>query len=52
MEQILESTFWTELFNNGLNWIINELPGLLIALVLFFLAFKIIGISLKKLKLF
>ncbi len=50
MEQILESTFWTELFNNGLNWIINELPGLLIALVLFFLAFKIIGISLKKLK--
>ena len=50
MEQILESTFWTELFKNGQNWLINELPGLLIALVLFFLAFKIIGFSLKKLK--
>jgi len=50
MKQILESTFWTELFKNGQNWLINELPGLLIALVLFFLAFKIIGFSLKKLK--
>ncbi|MDA0987499.1 MAG: mechanosensitive ion channel family protein [Bacteroidetes bacterium] len=50
MEQILESNFWTELFKNGQNWLINELPGLLIALVLFFLAFKIIGFSLKKLK--
>ena len=50
MEQILESTFWTELFKNGQNWLINELPGLLIVLVLFFLAFKIIGFSLKKLK--
>jgi len=50
MEQIFESNFWTELFKNGQNWLINELPGLLIALVLFFLAFKIIGFSLKKLK--
>jgi small conductance mechanosensitive channel len=50
MEQFLESTFWTELFKNGQNWLINELPGLLIALVLFFLAFKIIGFSLKKLE--
>ncbi len=50
MKQILDSTFWTELFKNGQNWLINELPGLLITLVLFFLAFKIIGFSLKKLK--
>ncbi len=50
MKQILESTFWTELIKNGQNWLINELPGLLIALVLFFLAFKIIAFSLKKLK--
>jgi moderate conductance mechanosensitive channel len=49
MEQFLESTFWTELFKNFQNWLINELPGLLIALVLFFLAFTIIGFSLKKL---
>jgi small-conductance mechanosensitive channel len=50
MEQFLESTFWTELFKNGQNWLINELPGLLIALVLFFLIFKIVGFSIKKLK--
>ncbi len=50
MEQILESTFWAELYKNGQNWLIIELPGLLIALVLLFLAFKIIGFSLKKLQ--
>lgn len=50
MRQILESGFWSELFKNGQDWLINELPGLLIALVLFFLAFKIVGFSLKKLK--
>ena len=50
MRQILESGFWSELFKNGQNWLINELPGLLIAIVLFFLAFKIVGFSLKKLK--
>ncbi|MDA3780438.1 MAG: mechanosensitive ion channel family protein [Bacteroidales bacterium] len=50
MEQILDSNFWTELLKNGQNWLINELPGLLIALVLFFIAFKIVSFSLKKLK--
>jgi len=49
MKQILESTFWTELFKTGQNWLITELPGLLIALVLFFLAYKIVGFSMKKL---
>lgn len=50
MKQILESTFWTDLFKTSQNWLINELPGLLIALVLFFIALKIIKFSLKKLK--
>ncbi|MDA3871359.1 MAG: mechanosensitive ion channel family protein [Candidatus Marinimicrobia bacterium] len=50
MEHFLEFNFWTELFKNGQNWLINELPGLLIALVLFFLIFKIVGFSIKKLK--
>lgn len=49
MEQIFESTFWTELFKSGQNWLIAELPGLLIALVLFYLALKIVGFSVKKL---
>ncbi|WP_320129657.1 mechanosensitive ion channel family protein [uncultured Sphaerochaeta sp.] len=50
MEQILKSTFWTDLLKAGQNWMINELPGLLIALVLFFIALKILNFSLKKLK--
>ncbi|MDA3812887.1 MAG: mechanosensitive ion channel family protein, partial [Candidatus Cloacimonetes bacterium] len=50
MKQILESTFWTDLLKNGQSWLINEMPGLLIALVLFFIAFKIINFSLKKLE--
>lgn len=49
MENILEQPFWTQLFINGQDWIIVELPGLLIALVLFLLAYKIVGFSLKKL---
>ncbi|MDA3891969.1 MAG: mechanosensitive ion channel family protein [Salinivirgaceae bacterium] len=50
MKQILESTFWTELFKNGQSWLINELPGILIVLVLFFLAIRIVRFSLIKLK--
>lgn len=49
MKQILESTFWTDFFKTGQNWLISELPGLLIALVLFFLAYKIVDFSVKKL---
>jgi len=50
MEQILESTFWTELFKNGQNWLISELPGLLIVSIIVFIAFKIVRFSFKKLK--
>jgi moderate conductance mechanosensitive channel len=49
MKQIFEHTFWTELFESGQNWVITELPGLLIALVLILLAFKIVRFFLKKL---
>jgi moderate conductance mechanosensitive channel len=49
MEKIFEHSLWTGLFKNGQNWLIEELPGLLIALVLFFLAFKIVAYFLKKL---
>nr|MDA3819703.1 mechanosensitive ion channel [Candidatus Delongbacteria bacterium] len=50
MKQIFGTTFWTDLLKNSQSWLINELPGLLIALVLFFIAFKIINFALKKLK--
>ncbi|MGM0551031.1 MAG: mechanosensitive ion channel family protein [Bacteroidota bacterium] len=49
MKQILEHSLWTELFESTQSWLISELPGLLIALVLTIVAFKIVGFSLRKL---
>jgi len=51
MEKVLDTGFWSELFRNGQSWLIKEMPGLIIASVIFFLAFKIIRFSLKKLKI-
>ncbi len=50
MVNIIDSKFWTELFANGQTWLIKELPGLLIAILIFFLSMKLIKFSLKKLK--
>ncbi len=49
MEQVFDSTFWTELYKSGQDWMISELPALLIALLLLFLAFKIVNYSINKL---
>jgi small conductance mechanosensitive channel len=50
MEHFLNKTFWTELINNGQNWLISELPGLLIVLIIVILAFKMVSFTFKKLK--
>ncbi len=50
MEQILETTFWTELIKKAQDWAITELPGLVIVLVLFFLVLKIVRIFFRKVK--
>lgn len=49
MEEILTGSFWSEILANAKSWLINEGPGLLILMVLFFLAFKIIGFSVRRL---
>ena len=50
MEQILETTFWAEIVKKGQEWMMTELPGLLIVLALFFIMLKIIRIFFKKIK--
>ncbi|MFO8129012.1 MAG: mechanosensitive ion channel family protein, partial [Bacteroidales bacterium] len=50
MEKFLETDFWTALIKSSQEWLINELPGLLIILIVFFASFKIIRFLLKRLK--
>lgn len=50
MEKLFDASFWTDLFESGKAWIIEDLPGLLIILIVFFIAFKIIRLSLKRLR--
>jgi moderate conductance mechanosensitive channel len=50
MEQFMESTLYTEFLSKGKEWLISDFPGLLIVLILFFIAMKIIRISFRKLR--
>lgn len=52
MKQILEETFWTALYENVQGWVIEQLPGLLLVLLLFFVAIKGVGFAIKKLNRF
>ncbi len=49
MEKLLNAEFWTELIDKAQTWMMEELPGLIIILILFFIAFKLIRFLLKKL---
>ncbi len=49
MEKLLDAGFWTVLLEKAQTWLMEELPGLIIILILFFIAFKLIGFLLKKL---
>ena len=50
MEHFLNGIFWTELLKNIQNWLVNELPGLIIMLIIIIIAFRIVSFSLRKLK--
>ena len=50
MDNIFQTNFWTELFIKGQAWVINQLPGLIIASIVFFIAFKFVAFSLRKIK--
>ncbi|MCF8218845.1 MAG: mechanosensitive ion channel family protein [Bacteroidales bacterium] len=50
MEKILESGFWAELLKGAQEWLIHQLPGILILVVLFIIAMKSVSFFTKKLK--
>lgn len=50
MEKFISKTFWTELLNKGQEWLVSELPGLIIVLLIFILTLRIVRFSIKKLK--
>jgi small conductance mechanosensitive channel len=50
MEQVFTTEFWQRLFDSGLNWLTTELPGLLILIVLMFIALKVVRAAIKKLR--
>lgn len=50
MEEIITTDFWEELFSNGKNWIITELPGLIIIFIVIMIALRFSHFILRKLK--
>jgi moderate conductance mechanosensitive channel len=50
MEEIITTDFWKDLYATGQNWIINELPGLIIIILVLLIASRIISFVLNKLK--
>lgn len=50
MENILRNEFWKDLSNKGLEWIMIEIPSILILTVVIIIAFRVTKFSLKKLK--
>ncbi len=49
MKRLFDASFWTDLFESAKMWLIEDLPGLLIIIIVFFIAFKIIRFLLKRL---
>ncbi|MBN2780939.1 MAG: mechanosensitive ion channel family protein [Candidatus Marinimicrobia bacterium] len=50
MENILKVTFWEQLIETAVNWVVTELPGILILTLIMFLAFRVIRFSFKRLR--
>ncbi|MFW6257741.1 MAG: mechanosensitive ion channel family protein, partial [Prolixibacteraceae bacterium] len=50
MEEFFTPDFWEELWANGQEWVITELPGLIIIIVVLFILSRFIKFALKKLK--
>ncbi len=50
MENLFTEEFWSTAVSNGVNWLITELPGLLIIIVLFFLLSRGVGALIRKMR--
>jgi moderate conductance mechanosensitive channel len=50
MQIIFNNEFWRELIQQIQNWLINEAPGILVLVILFFIAFKTAGFAVTRSK--
>lgn len=50
MEKLFTADFWSTLIQGGQEWIVNELPGLLIIIILFFVALRVVAFSMRKMR--
>lgn len=48
MENIFKVEFWNQLVHGAVNWVVTELPGILILTVIVFIAFRIVRFTFKK----
>jgi small conductance mechanosensitive channel len=51
MEKLFSNEFWETLLSGAREWIVTELPGLLIIIVVMFILFRAFSFTLKKVKL-
>ncbi|MDA3868264.1 MAG: mechanosensitive ion channel family protein [Salinivirgaceae bacterium] len=50
MEELFTTDFWTRIYENAIEWAVNDLPGMLILFVVTFLAFRMARFLLSRLK--
>ncbi len=50
MEKLFDADFWSSLLAGARGWIINELPGLLIILLLLFIALRVVRFTVKRVR--
>lgn len=50
LQQIFTQEFWNELFQNFLEWTVNQLPAILFLIVLWFVLLKFINILVRRLR--
>jgi len=50
MENIFTSSFWSQVIDTAIKWVIEELPGILIITVIVFVSFKVVRFTFKKLR--
>jgi len=50
MDTILTQDFWTQFLDSAQNWMINELPSLVVVLILFFISLRVSHMLINSLK--
>jgi small conductance mechanosensitive channel len=50
MEQLISPEFWAELLKSTRNWLITELPGILVLIILMIITFRIVRFLINRLK--